>query len=61
MGAMKPAMVPALDVALEAYDGLMQGRRIVIPGLINRLLVFFTALTPRAILLPLLAAAQKKR
>jgi len=39
----------------------MQGRRIVIPGLINRLLVFFTALTPRAILLPLLAAAQKKR
>lgn len=61
MGAMKPAMLSARVVAQQGYAGLMAGKRIVIPGVVNKLLVFFARLTPRALLLPILAAAQKKR
>lgn len=59
MGAMKPAMLSARVVAQQGYAGLMAGKRIVIPGVVNKLLVFFARLTPRALLLPILAAAQK--
>jgi short-subunit dehydrogenase len=61
MGAMKPAMLSARVVAQQGYAGLMAGKRIVIPGVVNKLLVFFARLTPRSLLLPILAAAQKKR
>jgi short-subunit dehydrogenase len=39
----------------------MAGKTIVIPGVVNKFLVFFARLTPRALLLPILATAQKKR
>lgn len=61
MAAMKPALVPAAEVARQGYEGLMAGRRIVIPGMVNKALVWSASLTPRAVLLPLLAAAQKKK
>lgn len=61
MGAMKPAMLSARDVAQQGYTGLMAGKTIVIPGVVNKFLVFFARLTPRALLLPILATAQKKR
>lgn len=40
MGAMKPAMLSARVVAQQGYAGLMAGKRIVIPGVVNKLLVF---------------------
>ncbi|MGJ0509781.1 MAG: SDR family NAD(P)-dependent oxidoreductase [Methylocystis sp.] len=61
MGAMKPALVPAEDVARQGYEGLMAGRRIVIPGAVNKAMVWSARLSPRALLLPLLGAAQVKR
>lgn len=61
MGAMKPAMLPAAEVARQGYDALMAGQRVVVPGFINKLLVWGAALTPRAMLMPVLASAQKKR
>jgi short-subunit dehydrogenase len=61
MGAMKPALLPADEVARQGYDGLMAGKRVVVPGAVNKALVFGAGLTPRAILLPILAMAQKSR
>ncbi|CCJ07229.1 SDR family oxidoreductase [Methylocystis sp. SC2] len=61
MGAMKPAMLPAAEVARQGYEGLMAGKRIIVPGLVNRMFVWGSAAAPRALLLPLLATAQKRR
>lgn len=61
MGAMKPALVPADEVARQGYDGLMAGRRVVVPGTMNKVMVWSARLSPRAILLPLLGTAQMKR
>lgn len=61
MGAMKPAMLPADEVARQGYEGLMAGRRVVVPGAVNKLLVWSAGLAPRAILLPILATAQQRR
>ncbi|MGJ0511374.1 SDR family NAD(P)-dependent oxidoreductase [Methylocystis sp.] len=61
MGAMKPAMLPAAEVARQGYEGLMAGKRVIVPGLVNRMFVWGSAAAPRALLLPLLATAQKRR
>ncbi len=61
MGALKPARLQASDVAQQAYDGLMANKRIVMPGFVNKLLVWSARATPNAILSPILAAAQQRR
>ncbi|MGD9542912.1 MAG: SDR family NAD(P)-dependent oxidoreductase [Methylocystis sp.] len=61
MGAMKPAMLPASEVARQGYEGLMAGKRVIVPGVVNQMLVWGSAVTPRALLLPLLATAQQRR
>jgi len=61
MAAVKPALVPAAEVARQGYEGLMAGKRIVIPGVVNKALVWSARLTPRVMLLPMLATAQKKK
>lgn len=61
MSAMKPALVPAEEVARQGYDGLMAGKRVVVPGNVNKLMIWSARLSPRAILLPLLGSAQMKR
>lgn len=61
MGSMKPALVPADEVARQGYDGLMAGKRVVVPGNVNKIMVWSARLSPRAILLPLLGTAQMKR
>ncbi|MBM3562761.1 MAG: SDR family oxidoreductase [Alphaproteobacteria bacterium] len=61
MTAMKPAMLPAAEVARQGYEGLMAGRRVIVPGWVNRALIWGSAMTPRAVLLPLLATAQQRR
>ena len=43
--------LPASRVAQLGYDGLMRGRRVVIAGAGNRLLVFLTRLIPNALLM----------
>jgi uncharacterized protein len=47
--------VEASDVARAAVDGMARGRRVVIPGVANRVGAAFAQVTPRALLLPLLA------
>jgi short-subunit dehydrogenase len=47
--------VSAEDVASAAVAGMEKGRSVVIPGAPNRVLARFAHLTPRALLLPVLA------
>lgn len=61
MKAMLPALLPADEVARQGYEALLQGRRVVVPGIVNKFLVFASRAAPRAILLPLLAHAQQAR
>jgi hypothetical protein len=61
MSSMKPAVVSAAEVARQGYEGLMAGRRVVVPGLVNKIMLAGARLTPRAVLMPMLAFAQKGR
>lgn len=55
--ALPPLMwVPAPEVARAAVDGLLAGRRVVIPGAANRVVSLFAHLTPRRLLVPVVAA-----
>jgi short-subunit dehydrogenase len=47
--------VPAAEVAKAAIDGLDKGRRVVIPGAANRMAAGLAHMTPRRMLLPILA------
>ena len=47
--------VSAADVAAAAISGMEKGRSVVIPGTPNRVLARLSHLTPRALLLPILA------
>lgn len=47
--------VPAPEVATAAVDGMQRGRGVVIPGPANRLTATLAPLTPKSLLLPLLA------
>jgi short-subunit dehydrogenase len=44
----------AARVAQIGYDGFMRGRRVVVAGLGNRMLVFLVRLLPHGVLLPLM-------
>ena len=61
MSSMKPALVPASEVARQGYEGLMAGRGVVVPGVMNKIMLIFVRLTPRALLMPMLAYAQGGR
>lgn len=61
MSVMKPALLPAEEVARQGYDALLTGRRVVVPGLVNKIIVLISRAAPRAVLLPLLARAQQAR
>ena len=47
--------VPAPEVAKAALDGLAKGKPVVIPGMSNRFAAGFAQVTPRRVLLPMLA------
>src|ERR1051326_5420571 len=49
------------DVAQAGYDGLMQGRRVVVPGWQNRFVTGALRLAPRGLMLDLAARAQAFR
>jgi uncharacterized protein len=61
MAAARLALVSAADVARQGYDGLMAGRRVIVPGLMNRVIVLVARHVPRSWLLPLMAAAMNGR
>lgn len=61
MTAMKPALLPASEIARQGYDALAAGRRVVVPGLVNKFFVLAGRTAPRALLMPLLARAQQAR
>jgi short-subunit dehydrogenase len=42
-------------VAEEGYRGLMAGKRLVVPGFLNKLMVYGIGLVPHAVLLPQVA------
>ena len=53
--------VSAARVAEIAYDGLMRNKRVVIPGIANKIATLLIRITPRALQLEVLAARQKRR
>ena len=61
--SMAPAILSlsAERVAEAGYRGLMQGRRTVVPGLINKLVVLVIRIIPRRLVLALVDARQRRR
>jgi len=62
-GGMAPDILTlsAKQVAEAGYRGLMQGRRTVVPGLINKVAVTAIRFVPRRLLLALVDARQRRR
>lgn len=56
-----PGVADARATVLAGYDGLMAGRRVVVPGFVNRGLAASLAWIPHRFLLPSLAARQNAR
>ena len=56
-----PLMVEADVVAREAYEGLMKGKRLIIPGWGNKLGVQGQRLAPRRLVIKIAGALQKKK
>lgn len=56
-----PGVAGARETVETGYDGLMAGRRVVVPGAVNRGLVAALAWIPHGISLPRLAARQAQR
>jgi len=54
-------IMDAAVVARAGYDGLRRGRRIVIPGLVNRLAVSLVRVTPRRLVTAVVRALQERR
>jgi short-subunit dehydrogenase len=55
-----PSMTAAA-VAEAGYAGLMAGRRLIVPGVFNRVTVALVGLMPKALLLPLMDRLQTRR
>ena len=49
------------EVARQAVEGMVRGRRLVTPGLATKVMSTTGRLTPRPVLLPLMRAAYRKR
>lgn len=62
-GSMAPDILTlsAEQVAEAGYRGLMQGRRTVVPGLVNKAVVTVIRFVPRRLLLALVDARQRRR
>jgi short-subunit dehydrogenase len=48
-------------VAREGYDGLIRGKRVVVPGLANRFITFLPRILPRALVLTMVHSNQRGR
>lgn len=56
-----PMLVPAVEVARQAYEGLMQNKRLIIPGLLNKVGVQGLRLAPRKLVTKISGALAKKK
>lgn len=56
-----PMTTYADRVAEEGYRGLMAGKRLVVPGVLNKLAVYGTVFVPRVLLLPIVAERQRRK
>ncbi|TAK53093.1 MAG: SDR family oxidoreductase [Bacteroidetes bacterium] len=54
-------MMDADTVAEKAYRGLMKGKRVVIPGLMNKMTVFSVRFLPKAFILAVVSFLHKRR
>jgi short-subunit dehydrogenase len=50
--------LPAEDVAAAGYAALMQGRRVLVPGLVNKLVTLLPRILPRGFFLRRVARSQ---
>jgi len=55
-----PLALPARRVAEIGYEGLMRGKRVVVAGLANKLVVFFMGFVPHALLLPIVVRSMRR-
>lgn len=60
-GLSNMAMMSSGQVAEAGYRGLMAGKRVIVPGLANKILTSFGPLVPTALLLRLIARLQLSR
>jgi len=61
-GERKTLMTTDADrVAEEGYRGLIAGKRLVVPGLLNKLVVYGAVYVPHALLLPIVAERQRRK
>lgn len=60
-GLMRTKGPSARQVAEEAYAGLIAGRREIVPGIFNKILVFALPFLPKSMILSLLYGAQQTR
>jgi hypothetical protein len=62
-GGLAPGILTqsATTVAQAGYDGLMRGRRLVVPGLANKLVTILIRLVPRRLLLKAVDSRQSRR
>ncbi len=56
-----PLGVSARQVAEEGYRGLIEGRRLVVPGFPNKIVTFLPRILPRSLLLALVGRRQSRR
>ncbi len=61
MALARLALVSAAEVARQGYDGLMAGRRVIVPGAMNKIIVLVARFVPRGWLMSLTAAALDRR
>lgn len=57
----KPMMTSSAEVARAGYAGMKRGRRVVIPGLLNKLLAFGVRLAPRRLPPAIVRQLQQRR
>jgi len=62
-GRLSPDILSATAerVAEQGYRGLMRGRRLVVPGAVNKVVAFIVPLVPRRLLLKLVGRRQSRR
>lgn len=59
--APKTFTVPAETVALEGYEGLMAGKRLVVPGMPNRMAALLSGILPKKLLLRVVNDRNRRR
>ena len=60
-GLLAPRLVRSVErVAREGFEGLMQGKRVVVPGRTNKVISMLPRLLPRGVMLSVVAASKRQ-